>query len=864
MMPERLFDDALEYHKKGQLVKAQELYEEILKIQPGNADALHLLGVIAYQTNNQQHAVDLIDKAIAIYPHNAAYHSNRGVALKELKQWESAISSYDQAIALKPDYVDVWYNRGNALMELRRWEEAIASYDKAIAIKPIFAGAWSNRGVALQELKQLDEAIASYDQAIVLDPDHAEAWFNRGNALQELKRPEEAVSNYDQAISLKIEHAEVWTNRGNALMELEQINAAITSYDRAIAINPEYVKAWSNRGNALLVSEKKEEAVSNYDHAIALDPEYAEAWYNRGNALQELKRPEEAVSSYDKAIAIRAQHSEAWYNRGNALMNLKRWSAAVNSYDRAVAVNPEYVEAWSNRGNALMEFEHLDEAVSSYDRALAVKPEYAEAWFNRSNVLKDLKEWRAATESIVKAFSINPDIDYLTGSYLHLLMTICDWTSFDDLLNRMVTKIENDERAATPFPALGLIDSLSIIKQATASYVAGRYSSLSGLQGLVKRQKNEKIRIGYYSADYHDHATMRLMAELFEKHDRSKFEIIAFSFGPDPVDDVMRKRAVSAFDRFIDVRTKSDKEVAGLSRELEIDIAVDLKGFTKDARTGIFSYRAAPIQVNYLGYPATMCTEFIDYLIADPVLVPVEYQQFYTEKIVYLPNSYQVNDAKRESADKVFTREELGLPKTGFVFCCFNNNYKITPLTFDCWMRLLERVGGSVLWLLEDNPQVSKNLRTEAERRGVDADRLVFASRIPLLEHLARHRSADLFLDTLPYNAHTTASDALWAGLPVLTCIGESFAGRVAASLLNAVQLPELITYSQLEYEALAIDLATDPKKISRIRRKLEKNRMTAPLFDSDLFTKHIEAAYMEMYERYQLDLPADHIYVNS
>jgi predicted O-linked N-acetylglucosamine transferase (SPINDLY family) len=297
---------------------------------------------------------------------------------------------------------------------------------------------------------------------------------------------------------------------------------------------------------------------------------------------------------------------------------------------------------------------------------------------------------------------------------------------------------------------------------------------------------------------------------------------------------------------------------------LEVDIAVDLKGFTVDARTDIFSYRAAPIQVNFMGYPGTMAAEYMDYLVADSILVPQQYQQFYTEKIVYLPDSYQVNDTKRQIADKIFTRKELGLPETGFVFCCFNNNYKITPDIFDCWMRILQRLEGSVLWLYVDNEQASANLRKEAVRRGVDADRLVFAGRMPLPEHLARHRSADLFLDTLPCNAHTTASDALWAGLPVLTRIGESFAGRVAASLLNAVHLPELITSSQDEYEASAIELATDPVKLNEIRRKLDKNRLAAPLFDSGLFTRHIEAAYLEMYERYHLDLPPDHIYVKS
>jgi hypothetical protein len=326
----------------------------------------------------------------------------------------------------------------------------------------------------------------------------------------------------------------------------------------------------------------------------------------------------------------------------------------------------------------------------------------------------------------------------------------------------------------------------------------------------------------------------------------------------------MRQRVSAAFDQFLDVRLKSDKEIAELSREMGIDIAVDLKGFTQDQRLGIFSYRAAPIQVSYLGYPGTMAAPYIDYLIADRTLIPEESQKHYSEKIVYLPHSYQVNDRQRVIAQKVFTREELGLPKEGFVFCCFNNNFKITPATFDGWVRVLKAVEGSVLWLLEDNEAAGRNLKKEAQARGLDPNRLVFAKRMKLPEHLARHRAADLFLDTLPYNAHTTASDALWAGLPVLTCMGESFASRVAASLLNAIELPELITDTQQEYEALAIELAKDADKLKGIRDKLERNRLTTPLFDTTLFTKHIEMAYEQAYVRYFEDAPPEQIQIKS
>ena len=793
-MADRLLRQAVELHRQGDLVQAQTMYEEILKIRPDHFEALNLLGVLAAQTQNHQRAVDLIDLAISISPDNASSYFNRGLALQALRQWEAAIASYGKAIELKADYAEAWFNRGNAQLQLNEWAAALASYDKAISIRRDHAETWSNRGVALHELKELEAAVASYDKAISLRPDYAEAWSNRGNTFLELKAPDAALASYDKAVSSQ--------------------------------------------------------------------PDYAEAWYNRGNVLEELRQWDAALADYERAISLRPDYAEAWSKRGNVLLEFKQSDAALESYDRAIAINSDFAEVWSNRGNALSDKKLWDTALGSYDRAISLKPDFPEAWFNRGNVLSELRQHKSAADSFDRALSLNPDGDYLLGAYLYLSMMICDWSSLDALFNRMVTKIVNHERAAAPLQVLSIINSPSIQQLAAATYVKQNHPLRSGFQEIIKRPRHDRIRVGYYSADFHSHASMYWVAEMFEKHDRSKFELFAFSFGPDLPQDVMRQRVVLAFDRFIDVRNASDEEVVRLSRELEVDIAVDLKGFTKDSRTDIFAFRAAPVQVNYMGYPGTMGAEYIDYIIADHTLVPERFRQFYTEKTVYLPDSYQANDSKRRIAEKVFTRHELGLPATGFVYCCFNNNYKITPDIFDCWMRILERVEGSVLWLFEDNQQAAENLRKEAVLRGVDPGRLIFAGRMPLPEHLARHRLADLFLDTLPYNAHTTASDALWAGLPVLTRIGESFAGRVAASLLNAIRLPELITSSQEEYEALAIELATDPEKLRELKLKLEQNRLSAPLFDIDLFTRHIESAYGEMYDRYHLDLPPDHIYI--
>src|SRR6202522_2228201 len=631
---------------------------------------------------------------------------------------------------------------------------------------------------------------------------------------------------------------------------------------RAVAANQHAATAHNNYGNVLKDLGRFEDALDSYERAVKLNADYAEAYNNQGNTLQELGRPEAALDSFERAVKLNADYAEAYNNQGNTLQELGRPEAALDSFERALKLKPGFAEAYNNRGNTLRELMRFEDALGSFERALKLKPDYAEAHCNRGNTLRGLRRFEDALESFERALNLRPDLDWLYGVWLQFRKHRCEWKELDSHIGYLIGKVKQQRKATRPFALLALTDSLEIQRQAAQILVDARYPEAPSRPPLKPRAGN-RIRIGYYSADYQDHATSYLMAELFERHDRGRFELVGISYGPDNRDE-MRMRLSAAFDRFVDVRTKTDSEVAALSRDLGIDIAVDLKGFTEGARTGIFSRRAAPIQVNYLGYPGTMGAPYIDYIVADPILIPPESREHYTEKIVYLPNSYQVNDRKRRISDKEITRAELGLPPTGFVFCCFNNNFKITPNTFDGWMRILKQVEGSVLWLLEDNETAANNLRREAEARGVEPARLVFARRMPLPEHLARHRAADLFIDTLPYNAHTTASDALWAGLPVLTRIGESFAGRVAASLLNAVGLPELSHATQEQYEAMAVALAGNATRLAELKEKLSRNRLTTPLFDTVRFTKHLEDAYTQMYQRYQAGLSPEHIFVDA
>jgi predicted O-linked N-acetylglucosamine transferase (SPINDLY family) len=673
----------------------------------------------------------------------------------------------------------------------------------------------------------------------------------------------EAINFFRKAQKIKPDNNLINFNLAKAFSESGNDLEAIKYYKIAIRLDKNHLGSCLNFANSLYELERYDEALSYYDQALKLKPNYAEAYYNKGNIFRNLKRYDEALYNYDQALKLKPDYFEVYNNKALTLNYLKRYDEALYNYDQALKLKPDYVIAYCNKGNIFKDLKRYDEALYHYDQAIKLKPDFAEVYNNKGNIFKDLKRYDKALYHYDQAIKLKPDFEYLFGMSLHMKMFMCDWQDFNVKVENLLLQTNENKKSSFCYPVLALTDSPSIQRKSSEIWINDKHPFNSLFGPILKSRQRDKIKIGYYSPDFREHPVTYLLTELIELHDKNQFELFGFYFGP-PDSSKMHKRVSSAFNQFIDVGLKSDKDIALISRELGIDIAVDLTGFTESARTDIFSYRAAPIQVNYLGYPGTTGAEYIDYIIADPIIIPTESQQYYSEKIVYLPNSYQVNDRQRSMTDKVFTKDELGLPKDSFVFCCFNNNYKITPNTFDGWVRILKVVKGSVLWLLEDNPIAVLNLRKEAQVRGLDPNRLVFAKRANPPEHLARHRAADLFIDTLPYNAHTTASDALWAGLPVLTCMGESFASRVAASLLNAIELPELITTTQKQYEARAIELATNPEKLKAIKYKLERNRLTTALFDTPRFTKHIEAAYKQMYERYQDDLPLNNIYIEN
>ena len=432
---------------------------------------------------------------------------------------------------------------------------------------------------------------------------------------------------------------------------------------------------------------------------------------------------------------------------------------------------------------------------------------------------------------------------------IHQRCHICDFSVFDGL-SATAQRLGISTARVPPFNALSWADDPEQHLLRAQVYVRETFKWPAQTLPVRRGERPERLKIGYFSADFHDFAGMYLMAGLLESHDRDRFEVYAFSYGPDK-DDAMRRRIVAAVDHFIDIREMSTQEAVDLSREHGIDIALHRNGHTQGSRTELFQHRLAPVQISYLGYPETLGADFIDYLVADPVVIPEEERQYYNEKIIYLPDTYQPNDNTRQIAETNTTRADFGLPEEGFVLCCFNQNYKISPQEFDIWMRVLGQVEGTVLWLLKSNRWAEENLKKEAEHRGIDPSRVIFAEKIPNAEHLARHKHADLFVDTFNYNAHTTASDALWSGLPIVTKQGRQFAARVAASLLRAVGLPELITESEEEYERLILELAHDRQRLGAIKETLKVNRHTEPLFDTQRYTHQLEEGLGQAYQQY-------------
>ncbi len=619
----------------------------------------------------------------------------------------------------------------------------------------------------------------------------------------------------------------------------EEAGRLARDYPRSVAVRNLLGAAYGGLGEL-------ERAAACFEQAIEIDPGQVDAHNNLGNTLKCLGRLPEAVACFERAISLCPDQAEPHNNLAVTLQGLGAEREALVHFRRAMELQPERAESYNNVAILLFKLGERQQALEHFQQALELAPEYAEAWHNLGNVMYAVGERAKASQCFARAVRLKPAHAGARAEWLHQLAGIGDWDGIGQQADRLES-LGISGAPVAPFSLLSLEDAPERHRQRAERFAADRFRVIDGGPLRAQAAAGRRLRIGYFSADFYEHAMMHLMARLFELHDRREFEVHLFSYGP-PVHDAMRRRVSAAADMFHDVHALSDAEVAMQARKLGLDIAVDLSGYTRHSRLGIFAQRAAPTQVSYLGYPGTTGAPFIDYMLADRVIIPEADRRYYSERIVYLPYCYQINDNTRAISERPMSRAEMGLPEQAIVLCCFNNSFKIGREEFGIWMRMLLRSPGSVLWLLRANETAEQNLRREAVRCGVDSSRLIFADRVPLSEHLARHRLADLFVDTFHYNAHTTASDALWAGLPLVTRMGRGFAARVAASLLQAIGLPELVTDSSQDYERLVCELISDSKRLADVRERLAVNRDRTPLFDTQATTRELERIFTHLH----------------
>ncbi|WP_449258216.1 tetratricopeptide repeat protein [Chlorobium limicola] len=726
--------------------------------------------------------------------------------------------------------------------------------------EPGHAGALGFLGALLLEQGKEAEGFRMMERSLRADPRQPDVLNNYGYFLRKFNRFDEALEAYDRSLLLRPSFVEGLSNRGDVLFELGRYEEAEKSCELALAMNPSYSAAWYNLGNARQKLDNHFEAVQNYSKAIMHGAIRAEVYCNMGNSLRELGRFEEALTAYAEALRLDKSFFLAWYNQGVLLHSMRRYEEALISYRKGLELNGEHVESYSDLGVTFYELGWPDQAIECYDHALSLKPDFAHAWQNKGILYDRLRRFEEALTCYAHAVELEPDLVLALSNWIFSKMKLCDWDGLDSAVDMALERLDKKEALISPHTLNALTSSQMTLY--TNACIWTHKSLFRAKSYTIRTIRHERIRIGYFSSDFREHPVSFLSVGMFEQHNRKEFEIFGFSL-ESARDDVLRKRVIAGFENFIDISKMGDAEALNEIRKLGLNIAIDLNGHTGTARMSLFKNRLAPIQVNYLGFAGTMGADFIDYVIGDRVTIPEEHKALYTEKVVYMPHTLQANDSKREISSRAFSRSECGLPENGFVFCSFLGSYKITRAMFGIWMDLLDRVKDSVLWLARNPDEHVIRLQAEARRCGIDPDRLVFAEGLPSnSEHLARYRLADLVLDSSPFGGCTTTSDALWAGAPLLTLKGETYVGRMSASLLFAIGLPELVTQSPEAYVRRAVELAENRDELQEIRDRLTANRTTSPVFDTALFTRNIEQAYHRMWDRHLAGLPPDHIVV--
>ncbi len=887
-------EQALQAFDDGQYELADYICRQILRTGPRLTRALHLAATIALKQGQHKKAADYINQAIAEnsgVPHlfnclglvmadqgqfgqaekafrkalaiDAAYvdgYYNLGHIFNMWGRAEAAIKQFETVVRLKPDWADAHYHLANARLSDGQLDAAIGDYRQALRLKPDYAEAHHNLGGALKAHGDIAGAISSYQEAIRLTGDFAEAHNNLGNALIEAGQPEEALGSFQQAISIRPNYATAHYNLANLYRNLNRTDEAVKSFLRAISFQPDLVAAHSGLGHLHLDQGQFETAIDCFQSALRIHPHLAEAWNGLGAAMMARGLPEKAVHNYQRALQLMPQSAQTLCNLANTLLYLGRFDDAADSCQKALDLDPNLVEAHACMGDIFYQKGEFVRAIECYQKVIALRPDGATPYNNMGNAYQNLGKLERAAACYQKALDLQPEFFEAQNNIMAPLQLTCDWKALQlhgarlDTLNETFFKqgrqtpedpFTNLMRRADPASNLAVARSWSREIARQARNINQRFSF------HPRRRQSSKITVGYLSNNFCDHPVAHQITGLFACHDRDDFNIICYSYGQDD-GSIYRTQIQRDCDKFVDLSAWNHAASASQINNDGVDILVDLVGLTNGNRAIISALRPAPVQISYLGMLGTSGADFFDYILTDRIVTPVEHQKFYSEKFIYMPHCYQVNDNTRQIANKSWTRNELGLPENGFVFCSFNNSYKFEPVMFDTWMQILRQVPESILWLSRGNASAARNLSHEAEKRGIDSQRLVFADRLPLEEHLARLRLADLALDTRIYNGGATTSNALWVSVPVITLLGSHFVSRMSASALAAVGLEEMITSSLKAYEKLAVGLASSPDCRQALCQKLDAKRLTEPLFDTPRFVKNLEKAYRKIWQVYQ------------
>ena len=868
---------AISLQKTGEFEKAKSIYESLLNIRSNSFQVLYLLGTLEAQSRNFDKSLIYLIRANKINSNSWEVNSNIGNAYVEINEYKKAIKYYNKAININPANSKLFYCLGFAYKQLNQYANALPNFHQAFIIDPSNTSACLHLASTQVKLEKYEEAFENFKTLIHRDPSNPEFYFQYAIALVLYRKYEEAISCLELALNFKNDFPAAYLIFGDALRALNRNQEALQKYNQSISLDKNNFIAYHNLGHLLIECKNFKEALFNLELVINLNPDFDQAYSGMGVAYINLGKYELAYEKLSRAIELNPLDATYYLNRGNVLSNLRRFNESLLDYDKAIELKPDFAQAYCNRGYLLLNYLFKPDAAKVlFDVAIALQPNLTIAFVNRAECFVRLNEFEKALDDFLRALEMDPESAFTLGKCLHYKMKICDWSNLAEGISICEAMIEGNKLAAVPFETLHFSDKPDLHLNAAKLFNKIRTSDNNALEEIKKNKSKHIIKVAYYSADLYNHPVSIWLTEQLENHDKSKVELFAFCLKS--VQDPMRNRLEAAFDHWIDVQSMSDLEIAKLSRELGIDIAIDLNGHTADGRVGIFAARAAPIQLNYMGFPGSMGAEYIDYMFghtlgsAEAIDEWANTRAFITEKIAYVPCGFTY-DRQRQISEESLTRAQYGLPEMDFVFTCQNGCQKITPEVFDIWMGILKAVPGSVLWLLKPSDLAKKNLIKEAKDRGVDSERLIFTARevVPVDQekarigrYLASYRLADLFLDTWPYNAGTTAVDALWAGLPVLTKSGKAIVARMATEALTSIEVPELIAKSPQAYQELAIALAQNPSRLKQLKEKVQRNRLTTALFDPVANTRHIENAYLEMYKRYQEGLEPQDFILNT